>query len=209
MNEAIEWSRIWREEADTTKKRVLLIGDSIIDGCKSIVGKALPKEYTISSYATSKGVDSPFLWREVELLAAQEGFDYAAVYFNSGLHFHEQTPKEYRENYLRTLHWLRAAISAPLILGTSTPLTCGKGGDPAKHETPVTLKETNETVVAYNEQVRDIAAGEGLPLFDAYALMVERPDLKSDDGCHFNEEGKQLLGKAIAEALLPLLSRED
>ena len=209
MNEAIEWTRIWRENADTAKKRVLLIGDSIIDGCKSLVGKALPKEYTISSYATSKGVDSPFLWREVELLAAQEGFDYAAVYFNSGLHFHGQTPEEYRENYLRTLHWLQAAVHAPVILGTSTPLTCGTGGDPAKHETPVTLKETNETVVAYNEQVRAIATKEGLPVFDAYALTVEHPEWKSDDGCHFNEEGKQILGKAIAEALLPLLCCEE
>ena len=112
MNEAIEWTRIWRENADTAKKRVLLIGDSIIDGCKSLVGKALPKEYTISSYATSKGVDSPFLWREVELLAAQEGFDYAAVYFNSGLHFHGQTPEEYRENYLRNGRGSRQARNA-------------------------------------------------------------------------------------------------
>ncbi|MBQ6824334.1 MAG: SGNH/GDSL hydrolase family protein [Clostridia bacterium] len=205
MNEKIEWTRMWREEADTSMKRVLLIGDSIIDGCKTIVGKSLPKEYTISSYATSKGVDDPFLFREVELMAAQENYEYAAVYFNSGLHFHEQSPEAYKENYLRTLKLLQEKIDAPFILGTSTPLTCGKGGDPAKHETPVTLRENNETVIAYNQKVREIADETGLPVFDAYDRMVGYPELKSDDGCHFNDEGKALLGKAIAHALEELL----
>lgn len=206
MNERIEWSRVWRENADREMKRVLLIGDSIIDGSKSVIGKNLPKEYTYSSYATSKGVDAPFLFREVELLAAQENFQYEAVYFNSGLHFHEQTPEDYKENYLRTLGLLRELLpGAAFILGLSTPLTCGAGGDPAKHETPVTLKETNETVIAFNEKVREIAEETGLPVFDAYGLMVEHPELKRDDGCHFNELGNQLLGKAIAEAISLLL----
>ncbi|MBQ8892952.1 MAG: SGNH/GDSL hydrolase family protein [Clostridia bacterium] len=205
MNEKIEWTRMWRENADEKMRRVLLIGDSIIDGCKSIVGKNLPEGHTISSYATSKGVDDPFLYREVELLAAQESFEYAAVYFNSGLHFHGQTPEVYKENYLRTLGLLQKIVKAPFILGLSTPLTCGTGGDPAKHETPVTLQETNATVIAYNEKVREIAAETGLPVFDAYGLMVEHPELKSNDGCHFNDDGKKMLGEAIAAAIEKLL----
>lgn len=203
MNEKIEWSRVWREEADTDFKRILLIGDSIIDGSKKEVQKNLPKGYAITSYATSKGVDDPFLFREVEIICAQEGFRYEAVYFNSGLHFHDQTPEEYKENYIRTLKQLQKLLpGTPMVLGLSTPLTMGTGGDPAKHETPVTLKETNETVLVYNKKVAEIATELGLDTFDAYGLMVEHPEWKKDDGCHFIEEGNACLGKAIAEFLM-------
>ena len=40
--ENIEWTRVWREQCTAPNNdRVLLIGDSIIDGCKIEVSKAL------------------------------------------------------------------------------------------------------------------------------------------------------------------------
>ncbi|MBQ3083940.1 MAG: SGNH/GDSL hydrolase family protein [Clostridia bacterium] len=205
MNERIEWTRVWREEADRETKRVLLVGDSIIDGSKGMIQKYLPEGYAITSFATSKGVDDPFFIKEIELVCAQENYYYQAVYFNSGLHFHEQTPEAYGSNYRNALEKLRGFLpDTPVVLGLSTPLTDGVA-DPSKHETPITLRDTNETVLAYNEQVKALAAELSLPVFDAYGLMVPHPELKIFDGVHFSKEGNTLLGKAIAEAIETLL----
>ena len=201
MNERIEWTRIWREDADRETKRVLLVGDSIIDGSKGKIQKYLPQGYAITSIATSKGVDDPFFIKEIDLLCAQEDYRYAAVYFNNGLHFHGQTPEVYAANYRAALEQLRKMLpDTPVMLGLSTPLTEGHG-NPGEHETPITLRDTNDTVVAYNQQVRALAAELNLPCFDAYGLMEPHPELKRDDGTHFSDEGNELLGAEIANAI--------
>lgn len=202
MFERIEWTRYWREDADLNSKKVLLIGDSIVNGCISDIQKNLPDGYAVTAVVSSKGLNNPYFIKEISLFCEQENNQFEAIYFNNGLHFQGQSPDEYKENYKTMLRQLRALLpSTPIILGLSTPLTCGDGGDPQKHETPVTLKETNSTVLAFNEKVLEVAKEEGLPTFDAYGLMVLHPELKTGDGCHFNDLGKVLLGKAIAEEL--------
>jgi lysophospholipase L1-like esterase len=46
---------------------------------------------------------------------------------------------------------------------------------------------------------------EGLPTADLYAVVIDKPDLRSPDGYHYNGEGYEALGRAIAEALLRAL----
>lgn len=200
MNERIEWTRVWREEADKEIKRVLLIGDSIINGSQKWIQASLPEGYAITSVVSSKGVDDPFWFREIQLVCEQEDFKYEAAYFNNGLHFHDQTAEQYQENYRKMLKKLQEMLpGVPFILGLSTPLT-DSSGDPGKHDAPVTLKETNATVLAFNQKVVELAAEMQLTCFDAYSLMVTRPELKKDS-CHFVDEGNRILGRAIAEAI--------
>lgn len=200
--ERIEWTRYWREEADREAKKVLLIGDSIVNGCIREIQKNLPEGYAVTAVVSSKGLNNPYFIKEIALFCEQEDYRFEAIYFNNGLHFQGQSPAEYKENYRKILKELQALMPhVPMVLGLSTPLTCGDGGDPQKHETPVTLKETNATVIAFNEKVMEIAREQNLPIFDAYSLMVPHPEMKSGDGCHFNNEGIAYLGKAMAEAI--------
>ena len=51
INERIEWSRVWREDSEKQLPRVLLIGDSIIDGSKHniyerLLGMDTPRPHT-------------------------------------------------------------------------------------------------------------------------------------------------------------------
>ena len=206
MLERIEWTRYWREDADLDTKKVLLIGDSIVNGCIHEIQKNLPEGYAVTAIVSSKGLNNPYFIKEISLFCEQENFRFEAIYFNNGLHFQGQSPAEYQENYRRMLDQLKALMpDVPMVLGLSTPLTCGTGADPQKHETPVTLKETNETVIAFNQKVLEIAKERSLPVFDAYSLMAPQPELKSPDGCHFTDEGKTFLGKAMADAIKKLL----
>lgn len=52
-------------------------------------------------------------------------------------------------------------------------------------------------IIPYNRAVRDVARGRGLPLFDAYNLMIGKPDLFLIDG-HPNARGHTYLARGLA-----------
>jgi len=206
--ESIEWTRVWREEVNNGKKRVLLIGDSIIDGSKSLIGKALGEKASISAFITSKALDNPWYCKELGLLLEQEG-NYAAVYFNNGLHTGGLTPGEYAACYQKTVAFLREALpDTPILLGLSTPIA-KPVTDPGDADAPITphavYTESNKTVLAFNREVTLLGEKTGLPVFDAYSLMdAIDPSLRAPDGYHYTEKGSTVFANAVAEALLKL-----
>lgn len=210
QNETIEWTRVWREQADSEKPRVLLIGDSIVDGCKGHLYNRLVRDgYVTTTFVTSKAVNNPFYLREIELLCEQEYNDYRAVYLQYGGHLGSQSREVCRENYSSVVKRMKTIMpGVPLILGSFTPLTEGNGHE-KDHDTPVTFqvayKETNKKILELREDVREIASNMNLEFFDAYALMEKVPEYKLPDGVHFNDYGNLFLGTAIAEKILSVI----
>lgn len=210
-NERIEWTRCWREDADREGPRVLLIGDSVVEGIKHEVYDALPDEIATTVITTSKGVCSPYFCEEIELFCCQEPCDYRVAYFNNGLHPHGQSPEEYARAYRAALVRLRASLPGVKvwILGLSTPITRQGGG--ADHETPITdhdpqnLDLKNKLVCQYNREVLRIADEFGLEILDAYSLLVGHPEYKTDS-YHYNADGKALLGAAVAKKIKEALA---
>lgn len=205
-NEKKEWTNTWHEDADTDKARVLLIGDSIVNGIQHFLYKLLPEDVTGSAYMTSKGVDSEFFTKEIELTAEQDGCVYEAVYFNSGLHFHSQTPDEYEANYRKRLARLVKTVKTKRwIIGLSTPITVSPS-DPSLTDTPIDVRgalpfsELNDTVIEYNKRAEKIAGEFGFEVFDAYSLMEPHSSMKSDS-YHYNEHGKRLMAEAVAKKI--------
>ena len=208
-NEKIEWTFTWNEDADTDRRRCLIVGDSIVWGSRGDAYAARNGDWTISTFATSKGVDSPYLFEELALFCKQSDLRFEAVYFNNGLHTHGQSPEEYGKNYRRVLSELRALLpSAKFILGLSTPIS-EVTGDPSSHSAPITVEERSRLleqdlgVRAYNREVLRIAEEEGLPVFDAYSHMLPYNDQKKDP-YHYNEEGRRVFGSAVVGALSSL-----
>jgi lysophospholipase L1-like esterase len=122
-------------------------------------------------------------------------YPYVAVHFNNGLHgFHLDGPTyaaALRE-YVALIK--RLAPDAKLIWGSSTPIT--KNGEPQ------TLDPKNEVVIARNTLAAEIMQEQGIPTADLYAVAIDKPDLRSPDGYHYNGAGYDALGKAVAEAVL-------
>ena len=202
----LEWVRMWRNDIDSDKKRVLLVGDSIINMAYKEIHKLLPEGLTSSKMMTSKGVCCEFLTKEIELVANQDGGEYEIVYFNNGLHFYNQTPEEYEENYRKRLDELKGIIKCDKwILGLSTPIT-KTVGDPTLGETPIEANLSipfdakNNIVIEYNKRVMKIAEDYGYDTYDAYSLMVEESHLKVDP-YHYNSEGVHLLAVAVAKKI--------
>ena len=210
LYEKIEWTQYRREDAnDPSKKRILLIGDSITNGIREDVYSLLPQGYTQTAIATSKGVNDPCFLPEIDLFCSQDEFRYETVYFNNGLHIHGQSEQEYEENLSAALAHLKEKIpGAKFVIGLSTPILI-REVSAETHETPITLAQKNDNknlarkalVPRFNLIAERVAKEFGYPVFDPYTLVVDRPELKVADGVHFTPEGKKL----IATALMPYL----
>ena len=208
FNESIEWTRVWREEADRESRRIVFIGDSIIDGSKGYLSAGLKGEYAITAVMTSKGVNNPYFIKEVDLVFSQEDYNYDLIYFNSGIHVHGQSTEEYKKNYKTLIKEIRKLLpNTTVLLGLSTPLTEGNTAEAKAYDAPVSLDETvklteqNKKIIEFNSAVCEIAKEEGLEVFDAYSLMLENSKYKKADGVHFIPEGYALLSEEIIKAI--------
>ena len=196
--ERIEWTNTWREDCTSGAPRVLLIGDSITNGYKSVVHRLLEGRAGVTAYATSKAIDNPFLWEELLLLAKQENMQYAAIQVNNGLHFGSLSVEEYEKCYTELVEKLRRAFpTTPIALALSTPIT--KKGDPSIYA------EENAAVLEKNAAVLRIAEKFSLPVRDLYAAVEGKVSLFAGDGYHYNGEGYEVLGRAVADGILDLL----
>lgn len=204
--ETIEWSFFWQEDADRDVRRVLLVGDSIVDTCKRDVYFALaPDGVAVSAYVTSKGINSPFYLPELRLLAAQHEGRLDAVFFMYGGHDGGMGAEEVKEKYSATVRTLCDLFpSSRVLLSTFTAVTKGDGTEgtfaaPLTHA--ITFAQYNTFVVGVNDAARTTARDFSLPLLDAYAEMLPHEGMKLSDGIHFNGEGSKILAEKIAAFL--------
>lgn len=218
QNERIEWSRVWREDSEKQLPRVLLIGDSIVDGSKHDVYNRLLKDgYTSSAYITSKGINNPFYFRELEMVCAQEDYNYVAVYLQYGGHSGMQSREECRKNYEILLEDIAKMLpNTPIIAGSFIPWTKGNGKED-EYDTPVTSRveftENNKFITNLREDILDIIEKNELDVdlhfFDAYELMLGHNEKKCPDGVHYLPEGYYVLGTAIAEKIIEVINNKN
>jgi len=194
VKEQYEWFNLWWDCADDpTLARVLLIGDSIACGYSPVVTKELEGKYHVDRLGTSSSINDPALLQTTEMMLKQ--YRYAAVHFNNGLHgFHLDGP-----TYAAALRDYVALIkgltpNAKLVWGSSTPIT--ESGEPQ------TLDPKNETVTTRNTLAAAMMQEQAIPIDDLYAVVAGKPDLRSNDGYHYNAAGYEALGKAVADAIL-------
>ena len=196
--ERIEWTNTWREDCTNGAPRVLLIGDSITNGYKSVVHRLLQGRAGVTAFATSKAIDNPFLWEEILLLAKQENMEYAAIQVNNGLHFGGLSVEEYEKCYTDLLEKILAAFPrTPVALALSTPIT--------ENGNVEALAASNAAVVEKNAAVLRIAEKYNLPVHDLYGVVLNKAQWRSADGYHYNAEGYEALGRAVADGILALL----
>lgn len=194
VKEQYEWFNIWWDCAnDPTLPRVLLIGDSIACGYSAVVTKELQARYHVDRLGTSRSINDPVLLQATEMMLRE--YPYVAIHFNNGLHgFHLDGPtyaaalKEYVA-FIR-----RLAPNTKLIWASSTPIS--------KSDEPGILDPKNDVVVTRNTLAAGIMQEQRIPIDDLYNVVIGQADLRSPDGYHYNSAGYEVLGKAVAEAIL-------
>ncbi|WP_167859067.1 SGNH/GDSL hydrolase family protein [Paenibacillus cymbidii] len=202
--ERTEWCEFWWEKANQRdKKRVLLVGDSIAKGYHGFVKELLGAHVYVDKLATSKALDNPALYRELDYIVrhGDESFDfsYEVVHFNNGLHGWHLGEAEYERGCDDVVQHLRRHTQAAIVLAHTTPVT------KAAAEEYALDSAVNDRVIARNRVVDRVAARYGLAVNDLYAPMIGRRDYEAGDGYHYNESGRsaqaELVARSIAAAL--------
>ncbi|MHB8974871.1 MAG: SGNH/GDSL hydrolase family protein [Pirellulaceae bacterium] len=197
IRERIEWADIWVTDADKNDlPRVLLIGDSITRGYFDGVEKQLAGKAYCARLTTSKCVADPSFLDEVQLLLKQ--YRFAVIHFNNGLHGFGYTEEQYRTGLSELLEVLeKHSGNAKLIWATTTPVRVqGNLGQ---------IAETTERVKARNRIAAELLRDRGIVTNDLYGLVEQHQEYFSGDGVHFNENGREVQVKQVAEAVLSCL----
>ena len=193
IRENFEWDRLWWEHTeDNTKKRVLVIGDSISFNFRWRMVDILKGEIHPDGFATSKALDNPYLLESIKLFNKQSP-KYDAVYVNNGLHGWHLSAEEYEEHYRKYLKSLMEIFGgAQILIGLTTPV---RNKDNLQE-----LGERNGEVLKRNAAAIKIAEELKLPVIDLYSLILNRPELCTD-GVHQTEEGDALIAQKVIDEM--------
>lgn len=192
--ETYEWSNIWWEHADdSSKPRILIAGDSITVGYRGDVNSIFSGEIYADAYSTSKSVDNPFYLEEMDLVIRQSPAVYDMIHFNCGLHGFHLCADDYAVYYENAVsHILELYPNTKLALVLSTPVTAA--GHPDQLD-----EKKNAVVQARNEKVAKIAEKRNLPVNDLYTPMLDKPELRENDGLHYNSKGCRYQAELVAQ----------
>ena len=192
--EVTEWCRIyWYDTGNSTLPRVLLIGDSIVDNYNNAVEKLLKGKATLAYLASSKCVGDPAIDRELEL--ALNSYRFKLIHFNNGLHGFTTSEDEYARglsDYVDAIESM--SPESKLVWASSTPVTVD--GKPEKFD-----PERNPRICERNRLATEIMRNRKIPVNDLYSLVLNRPELSSGDGYHYNQQGIRVQAEKVAEVI--------
>lgn len=190
----------WRLEKavikDAKLPRVLLIGDSILNGyqgqaTKLLAGKA-NVDLWVNPYNQSEHVNKLL----GEVLA---NGPYDVVVFNMGLHGWQEgriKPGTFEPLTRAYVEVLRAKLpKAKLLWASSTPVTVR--GKPTEIN-----PEINPNIVEQNRMAAKVMAEMGVPIVDFYGLLIDKRELARGDMFHWTGPAYNLIAQAAVDAIL-------
>ncbi len=201
VRETIEWSDFWwANEPDTSKPRVLFIGNSISKGYFPIVSKEIADVVNCDRYSTSRSIADPALIKETKIAMAK--YQHAIIHFNNGLHGWHLNGDQYEEGLRKYVRFLKShkAKGCKLVFSLTTPVP--------SEEIGVKLNpERNQIVIERNLIARNIMAENNIPVIDLYELM--EPEIEkysaSKGNVHYNKDGYERIANRISEEILKLI----
>ena len=196
----------WRFEREpninSTLPRVLLIGDSVLNGYLSVARKALEGKANVDAWV------SPY-WQSVQtnqlLAETLENGPYDVIHFNIGLHgwargrIPEGQYEPLTKAYVGVMR--EKCPKAKLIWATITPVMIK--GKPSQLDPVI-----NSTIIEHNRMALHVMKETGVTVNDFYALLVNQLDLAKGDQFHWTPPADKLMGEAAAASILKALSAE-
>lgn len=190
------WQFYRGAEQNPALPRVLLIGDSIVNGYRGTVCKELDGIASVDTWLTPLHLKSGKLHDDLKRVLAQG--PYAVIHFNIGLH--GWNPGRIPEGEYEPL--LRAYVgvlqehggNATLVWGSTTQITVR---DKPKELDP----EHNPTIVRRNAIAVRVMEDLGVQVNDLYGLMEDKLGLAKGDKFHWQGEARTIQGERVAEVV--------
>ncbi|WP_442483250.1 alpha-L-fucosidase [Aeoliella sp. SH292] len=197
------WGYKHTENADPKLPRVLLIGDSILNGYREHVVNDLEGEAIVDAWLNPH-YQSEQLNKLLGEILDQETYD--VVHFNVGLHGWQDgrikpgTFKPLTRAYVEVIKGKQPR--AKLIWASSTPVTIK--GKPEELD-----PEINRVIVGHNRMAAEVMEELNVPVNDFYGLLESRLDLARGDSFHWKSDAYKLLGEQAAKSIRKLLVEDS
>jgi hypothetical protein len=186
--------------AESSKKQVLIIGDSISLGYTPHVVKMLEKEAVVKH---NKGNAGPTLRGLAGIDSWLEGGKWDVIHFNWGLwdmyrwryEKFDQSPEAYEKNLEKLVTRLEKT-GAKLIWGTTTP-ACPEG------EKKIKIKIDKEAEAKFLAAALRVMKKHNVHVNDLNAFMYPKWEIYkiADNDVHYNKSGYKALAQKVAEAI--------
>ncbi|MEW4452457.1 SGNH/GDSL hydrolase family protein [Bremerella sp. JC817] len=193
------WRLDQAQIVDQDRPRVLLIGDSILNGymkqaIEGLQGKAYVDAW-VNPYHQSEHLNK-------KLAEVLESGPYDVVHFNMGLHgwqdgrIREGTFQPLTKAYVEVLR--EKLPNAKLIWANSTPVTV--------KDKPLDLDaEVNPIIVEHNRMAAEVMQEMNVPVNDFYGLLVNKREWARGDRFHWTKPAYDLLGETVVESVTKAL----
>ena len=188
--------------ADPRLPRVLMIGDSILNGYHVKAAELLRGKVSLDVWVTPKHIGSGDLPADMKAIFAEHAYD--VILFNDiGLHAWEpgRIPKGQYEPLMRThlANLRKFAPKAKLIFASTTPMT-------TKTRPIAVDPEFNSLIVERNKIATKVMAENQIPIADYYGILATKLDLAAGDRFHWTKPAYQLLAQCAASHIERALS---
>ena len=181
---------------------VVLLGDSIRMGYQAVVVRELAGVAEVWAPTENGAHTKHTRARLAEWFADKQP---AVVHINVGLHdmwlnedgTHRHELPEYLAELKAILEWLREHTKAQIVFGLTTPVD----QDRQCASSYARVVRRNADIPLYNAPTQALVESLGLGVNDLYAAVeaVGVDQLIAADGVHFQPEGYEVLGKAVAQ----------
>ncbi|MCX7047657.1 MAG: SGNH/GDSL hydrolase family protein [Candidatus Sumerlaeota bacterium] len=182
---------------DPTRPRVLLMGDSILNGYLPTVVKALDGKAYVDAWVNPYCQASFQLDRMIAEVLAKGPYD--VIHFNMGLHGWQKgrIPEGQFEPLTRQLveNLRKGAPKAKLIWASSTPVTVK--GKPTELD-----PEINPVIIEHNRMAAKVMKEMDVPVNDFYALLAPKLELARGDQFHWTAPGYKILADALVAQIV-------
>lgn len=189
------WRLDQAKRTDETRPRVLLVGDSILNGYLKTVTKALEGKAYVDAWVNPYA-QSPYLNKLLAEVLAHGPYD--VVHFNMGLHgwqagrIKEGTFEPLTKAYVEVIR--EKCPKAAIIWASITPVTIK--GEPGKLS-----PEINPIIIDHNARAAKVMAELNVPVNDFYALLAPRLDLARGDQFHWTPPAYTMLAEAAVKMI--------
>ena len=186
-----EWIRAWCDDTNENDlPRVLLIGDSIVNGYQEKVRELLSGVCYVDFLATSYAIDMPIYHKLVPAFATDSCYD--LIHYNNGLHGIHIGKRTYKSGVKKVLK--KIADGKKVILATSTIVYKGS----TKRKDGAWMKRVRER----NAALKELSVELGYDLDDLYEASTTIPfEKRYGDGTHYLVGGYELLAQAVVESI--------
>jgi len=189
--------------SDPTRPRVLLIGDSILNGYGNQVIAALDGKAYVDLWVNPHCQSEHLNKLLAEVLA---NGPYDVVHFNMGLHgwqkgrIKDGTFEPLTKAYIQVIR--EKLPNAKIIWASSTAVTV-KGKPTELHP------EINPIIVDHNRMAAKVMKEMNVPVNDFYSLLAPKLDLARGDQFHWRPEAYKILAERVTESVLRELGHQD